>query len=317
MKTLMLCMICSCTALASVNIPLEPGAEPPALLSETGILTSEMLDYKIIQPLWVDFAVKQRRIFIPEGAKIHFSPTADYKFPVGTVFVKHFQMEVSKDVFRNIETRVLIRKNGDAPENWVGYTYQWDGADAKLVDAGSNPEVTLQIDETAVGGARLQKFKIPSRTQCLQCHNESVGFVRSFVTRQLNQNGQLELFAQKGIFAQQLEPSSHYEKLAAVTDESADLGLRARSYADVNCAHCHNPSDAAMCSFTGLDFRFAQFSPEALVESGHLVKGDKANSEIFQRMSSVRTGMRMPFIGTTLRDEAALDTIGRWIDSLH
>ena len=46
-------------------------------------------------------------------------------------------------------------------------------------------------------------------------------------------------------------------------------------------------------------------------------KGSKENSAIFQRMSSVQQGIRMPFIGTSLRDEPALTVVGKWIDSLH
>jgi hypothetical protein len=226
-------------------------------------------------------------------------------------------MEVSKNKFQNIETRILVRKTGEAPENWVGYTYQWDGNDAKLVTGRISPEVVIEVDATAEGGARSQKFRIPSRSQCLQCHNDSVGFVRSFNTRQLNRDGQIDSLSERGIFTSTPWPSAFYEKLAAITDETADLELRTRSYLDVNCSHCHNPSGSAPCSFTGLDFRFDHFQPDMLVASGHLVKGDKAASEIFVRMSSEQRGQRMPFIGTSMRDEAALSTVGRWIDSLH
>ena len=91
-------------------------------------------------------------------------------------------METSRQVYKNIETRVLVRKTGAATENWVGYTYQWDGADAKLVDSFASPSVNLTIDASAEGGARKQAFQIPSRNDCLICHNSSVGFVRESVT---------------------------------------------------------------------------------------------------------------------------------------
>lgn len=304
-------------AFCTVNIPLDPLVDPPALLSETGVLGEGLLDYQIIQPLWVDFAAKRRRMFLPIGTKIQFSATDSYKFPVGSIFVKHFQMEVSKNVFQNIETRILVRKTGEQPENWVGYTYHWEGSDARLVDGRSSPEVILNIDATAVGGARTQKFKIPSRRQCLQCHNESVGFVRSFVTRQLNTGAQLDELSHAGIFTEKLLPSDSYERYFSIDDSSADAEMRVKSYLDVNCAHCHNPGPKALCNFTGMDFRYDHFSTEALIESGHLEKGSKANSAIFQRMSSVQPGIRMPFIGTSLRDEPALTIVGGWIDSLH
>ena len=305
----------------AINIPLDPATDPPLLLSETGVLDEGPLDYQIIQPLWVDFAAKRRRIFLPPGTQVVFSPTENYSFPVGTVFVKHFQMEISKNVFQNIETRVLVRKTGALAENWVGYTYQWDGNDARLVDGRSNPEVILNIDNTAAGGARTQKFKIPNRRQCLQCHNESVGFVRSFLTRQLNTGQQLESLNRMGIFTEPLLPADNYEKFFKIDEQSGkldvDLEKRVKAYLDVNCSHCHNPGPSALCNFTGMDFRFDHFSSEDLVASGHLEKGNKESSAIFQRMSSVQNGIRMPFIGTALRDEAALSTVGSWIESLH
>lgn len=304
-------------AFCTVNIPLDPLVEPPALLSETGVLDEGPLDYRIIQPLWVDFAAKRRRIFLPPGTQIQFSATDNYKFPVGTVFVKHFQMEVSKDVFQNIETRILVRKTGEQPEKWVGYTYQWEGSEAHLVDGRGTPEIILNIDETAAGGARTQKFKIPSRRQCLQCHNESVGFVRSFITRQLNSGTQLDELNHAGLFSEKLLPADYYEKYFNIADTNADPEVRVKSYLDVNCAHCHNPGPAALCNFTGIDFRFDHFNIASLVESGHLEKGSKESSAIFQRMSSVKPGFRMPFFGSSLRDDTALSIVGGWIDSLH
>ena len=303
--------------LGAVNIPLDPAVEPPGLLSETGVLGEGPLDYFIVQPLWVDFAAKKRRLFLPPGTQIQFSATENYKFPVGTVLVKHFQMEVSHNVFQNIETRILVRKTGELPENWVGYTYKWEGDDARLVDGRSAPEVVLNIDATAAGGERIQKFKIPSRRQCLQCHNESVGFVRSFLTRQLNTGAQLDELNHAGIFSEPLLTSDHYEKFFNIEDQSAVLENRVKSYLDVNCSHCHNPGPTAMCNFTGMDFRFDHFSVESVVASGHLEKGSKENSALFQRMSSVQPGIRMPFVGTSLRDEAALFGVGAWIDGLH
>lgn len=305
------------SAQASIHIPIEPGVEPPMLLSQTGVLTEPLFDYEIIQPLWVDFAHKKRRLFLPAGAKIQFSPIGPYKFPVGTVLVKHFQMEISENIFRNIETRILVRKTGVDPENWVGYTYQWSGEDAKLVDSTASPEVIIDIDSTAAGGARTQKFRIPSRQQCLSCHNESVGFVRSVMTRQLNRDNQLEQMNTREMFHTDIGDSAQYDKFVAISDITASLELKTKTYLDVNCSHCHNPHESAPCNFTGIDFRFDMFNPEALVESGHLRKGVKDNSEIYVRMNSLEPRRRMPFIGSNMKDEVALDVVGKWIESLH
>jgi hypothetical protein len=310
------------------NIPLT-GTEPPKLLSNTGIYqnpvsqlrpTDDFRSYEINQPLWVDFAQKQRMVYIPGGKQIVFSRDGAFGFPVGTVVVKHFRMEISKGVFQNLETRVLVRKEGETAQNWVGYTYKWEGNDASLVDEDSSPEVILSIAETALGGAREQVFKIPNRRQCLQCHNASVGYLGSLETRQLNRiasgTNQLETWGKAGLFDREIGPIEELEKYAAVEDELEPLEKRVKSYLAVNCSHCHNPRPEAMCNFTGLDLRFTSFSLEALVNSGHVVRGSRAGSELFNRMNSAQSGYRMPFIGSKLKDEHALTVLGRWIESL-
>lgn len=315
---------------ATPNIPLQLDVEPPALLSETGLYSGNVAElkpaeglrtYEINQSLFVDHAQKKRMFYLPENRQIGFSPDKPYTFPVGMILVKHFQMETSKGIFQNLETRVLVRKEGEDQQNWVGYTYEWSGSDARLVSARASPEVSLTIDETAVGGARQQIFKIPNRRQCLMCHNSSVGYVRSMETMQLhrlNNSGanQLAEFNQAGIFNGNIGNLINFDRFADISDESEPLEKRVKSYIAVNCSHCHNPDPGAFCNFVGLDLRFDSFNASQLVQSGHLVRGSRESSSIFTRMDSLRPGMRMPFIGTQLKDESALDVIGRWIDSL-
>lgn len=319
------------TALANtlINIPLQKDVEPPALLSNTGIFqgnivnlepNAELLAYDINQALWVDYAKKQRYLYLPPNEKIIFSKDQAWAFPVGTILVKHFRMETSFQIYQNIETRILVRKEGQETQNWVGYTYRWTGEDAVLVDGRASPEVLLTVDVTADGGARVQNFKIPNRRMCLQCHNSSVGFVRSVNTEQINREysgtNQLVNWNQHSIFDKDIGTIDNFIKFSDLKDLAASPEEKVKTYLDVNCSHCHNPDPAAMCSFTGLDFRYGHFNIEDLVSSGHLVKGSKADSMIYQRMSSEVVGIRMPFIGSKLKDTLALDTIGTWIDSL-
>ncbi len=316
---LLLCQL----SFAAPNISLEPGVEPPELLSQLNLVPGQngLRSYEIVQPLWVDFAQKERSVYIPELQKVKFSPTEAYVFPVGAVLVKDFKMEVSKGVFQNIETRVLVRKkdSADSP-NWIGYTYRWDGADAHLVPDQESPDVQLSVDATAPGGAREQVFTIPSRKQCLSCHNATVGYVRSFRTHQLNRlvNGVNQLAQLNGekLFDQDIGEVAQYEKFSALTDQSTTLAERSRSYLSVNCSHCHNPDPGALCSYTGYDFRYNSFSLPAVIAKGGIVPGVSADSEIFKRMSSEIVGYRMPFFGTYLRDEGALSVLKDWIDGL-
>ena len=327
---ILFCMLAAVHALAAPNIPLEERMEPPMLLSETALFQSpvanlvpsvELRSFEINQPLWVDHAKKQRYLYLPVGQKVVFSPTEAYVFPVGTILVKHFRMETARNIFQNLETRVLVRKKDVAnKENWVGYTYRWDGNDARLVADRENPVLKLTIDGTAAGGARNQDFKIPNRRQCLTCHNASVGYVRSFLTGQLNRlvgnAQQLESLSRAGLFDHELGSARQYESFVPIADLTHSLESRVKTYLAVNCAHCHNPDPQASCNFVGLDFRFASFKTADLLKSGHIVPGNKNGSEIFRRMNSVKPGERMPFIGSALRDESALQAFGEWIDGL-
>jgi uncharacterized repeat protein (TIGR03806 family) len=326
---LLFLLLASQTALGDISIPLQAGVDPPKLLSETGLFrnpvaglepVAELRPYQINQPLWVDYAQKQRWIHLPAGQKIGFSATGPWKFPVGTVLVKHFWLEVSQGRFRDLETRVLVRKEGEATENWAGYSYQWEGSDARLVPDLVSPKLEIAVDASAPGGARNQLYTIPSRRQCLQCHHASVGSVRSVRTHQLNRvvDGANQLDAWNGLrlFGDDIGPAAAYDAFPELRDEKVPPEKRARSYLDVNCAHCHNPDPAAFCSFTGMDLRFEQLSAKALADLGYLVAGAKDQSELFLRMESEQPGYRMPFIGTALRDPLALDVVGRWIDGL-
>jgi uncharacterized repeat protein (TIGR03806 family) len=311
-----------------INIPLEGGVEPPARLSATGLFEGKVADlqpaaslrlYEINQPLWVDFAQKQRWIHLPEGTKITFSAKEAFGFPVGTILVKHFRMETSRNVFQNLETRVLVKKTGE--NNWVGYTYQWEGEDARLVGDRASPNITLQVDSTAFGGARTQVFKIPNRNQCLQCHHSSVGYARSVIAPQLNrrieQGNQLEEWNKQGLFDRDIGAAAQYEAYAPIGSVAVALEERVKAYLAVNCAHCHNPDPKAICSFTGLDFRYDTFKSADLVASGHLVPGKKTESSLYQRMISVTPGIRMPYIGSVIPDEQAVAAVGEWIDGLQ
>src|SRR5581483_4018309 len=49
-----------------------------------------VVPYEVISPLFADYAAKRRFIYVPEGAKIGYSPTEKWSFPVGTILVKTF-----------------------------------------------------------------------------------------------------------------------------------------------------------------------------------------------------------------------------------
>src|SRR6202012_212726 len=101
-------------------------------------------------------------------------------------------------------------------------------------------------------GARIQKLFFPGRQDCLTCHTPVSGGVLGVNTRQLNgdfkyPNGvtdnQLRALNHIRVFDSALDENEipQFEKLVSVTNISAPLELRARSYFDSNCAQCHRP----------------------------------------------------------------------------
>ena len=112
MRWLILAFLLNChTGIAGINIPLQQNMEPPSLLTETGLFvgpiadlqpSSELRPYQVNQSLWTDFADKQRWIYLPAGQMVGFDATEFWRFPVGTILVKHFRMEISKQRYQNI-----------------------------------------------------------------------------------------------------------------------------------------------------------------------------------------------------------------------
>ena len=78
-----------------------------------------MIPFGVNTPLWSDHAIKTRWLSVPTGQTIAFAPTGSWTFPGGTVFVKHFSMDLDEanpgTNIRRLETRVLVsaRKMGE------------------------------------------------------------------------------------------------------------------------------------------------------------------------------------------------------------
>src|SRR6202040_3613131 len=84
----------------------KSGTSPlPRLLSQTGAFAgtpnlrpaADLIPYDIIFPFWSDGATKSRWMAPPTDVfaasnKIAFATTGEWKFPKGTVFVKHFEL---------------------------------------------------------------------------------------------------------------------------------------------------------------------------------------------------------------------------------
>ncbi|MEM7231648.1 MAG: PQQ-dependent sugar dehydrogenase, partial [Planctomycetota bacterium] len=316
------------------------GAPIPTTLSQTGafsdtanlVASSELVSYKVASPLWSDAAGKKRWLGVPDGTQIDFTPTGEWDFPAGTVFVKHFDLEVDEvlGTRRRLETRLIVRQ----PTGGVyGVTYKWrpDESDADLLTAGLDEDITI----TTATGTRVQTWHYPSMSECLTCHNASAGHVLGVKTRQLNcdldypsavTDNQLRTLNHIGYFSPALNEGDipTYDALVSLDETGSPLEHRARSYIDANCAHCHRPGQVQAF----FDARFdTPLASQGLVEgtigndfgfdNAVVIKPqDKWRSIFYFRDASLEPSIKMPPLAKNVIDQQWIDTLGQWIDSL-
>ena len=242
-------------------------SDPVSPLSQLGVFTNlttltpapGLHAYTVNSPLWSDGAVKKRWLGVPNDGthntpaeQIVFSPTNEWKFPAGTVFVKHFDLplnDTNPAVTQRLETRLLVV---DQNAGVYGLTYKWrtNGLDADLLTTGTNANYFL----TGAGGIlRTQTWSFPSRQDCLVCHNANAGYVLGVKTHQMNcpttypetgtTDNQLRALGNIGVLGTNYSEAQlpGYLKSYAVTNTSVSLELRVRSYMDANCSQCHRP----------------------------------------------------------------------------
>ena len=329
----------------TAHVPADPADLPPRL-SQLGLFAdlstlepaAGVVPYSVASPLWSDGAAKRRWVVLPGESAVGFDPAEPWSFPAGTVFVKHFEVGTPP---RRLETRVM-RADGDG-SGW-GATYRWgdDPAEAALVPAAGSTET---VNFSADGRASSLPWTYPSRTDCLRCHTANAGFTLGVVARQLHGpldhaspgdffadaagggRRQLDRWRDAGLF--DVPPSdaalAAAPRLADPHDASADLGRRARSYLDANCAMCHRPGGARGAfdlrattppAESGL-IGATPYSADLGVEgAAAVVPGVPTKSTVSLRMHRRGGPFAMPPLATAVPDAAALAVVDAWIKSL-
>lgn len=308
----------------------------PATLADTGAfedlatLTPQLgiESYEINTPFWSDHAIKKRWFSIPGTEEtIGFHPHDLWVFPQGSVWIKHFDLEMIRgepSSIRRLETRFLIKRE----KGIYGLTYRWNEAqeNAFLVDeSGFEETLTIKVGEQTID----QVWRYPSRSECLACHTPSAGLALGFNTAQLNrpvarggaESSQLAWLESAGYF--DIAPSSMkaLPSMTALDNPSASLTHKVKSYLASNCSQCHRPGGEALGRW---DARYETPVLETGLLNGHVVRdegqadrrliipGDVELSEIYQRISDGGT-RRMPPVGSHVLDEEGVDLIKRWI----
>jgi uncharacterized repeat protein (TIGR03806 family) len=340
-----------------VVIDTSTAAMPPATLSSFRFFYWEdgrfqynerVVPYELNTPLFSDYSLKDRAIYVPEGSKIVYAPTAAFELPVGSAIIKSFSFAPDlrqPDVDRKIiETRVMIHY----ATGWRTYPYLWraDRSDADYFARGETITTTFIDPE---GDTRTANYLVPQRNQCLSCHQLIDPIDGTYVTpigikaRHLHRDheydgvtvNQLQHLADLGM----LDGLPSLDQITAATDLrtiSSTIGLTfpilekaARDYLDTNCAHCHNPAGVQgitsrlYLNFDNTDlFNLGYCKEPGSAGSGaggrryDIVPGHPDDSILNFRLESERVGEMMPLIGRSVADNLGTRLVRGWVGAL-
>ena len=265
-------------------VTLHAADAPPERLSDWGVvmangndfeLNDGVIPYELNTPLFTDYALKLRTVWIPPGESAQYTTSGAMEFPVGTIISKTFHYaqaghaddsglavlktseestldddgRLNLDEYVLIETRLLVRyENG-----WQAFPYVWNSAqtDATLEIAGDTRRISLRDDAAA------QEFiyVVPDANQCAGCHvtdhtakqlqpiGPSAWQLNRTYTWWQNDSSQLQNWSSRGM----LQGFGGDAPAGVRWSDPGDATLEqvARAYLDSNCAHCHNPAGAA------------------------------------------------------------------------
>ena len=311
-----------------------PAPLPPTL-SATGLFApgtpstvrADVIAFSPQYPLWSDGTRKRRWIALPPGMAIDASQPDAWVFPPGTRLWKEFAFE------RRIETR-YVERLADGRWRFASYVWRADGSDADLAPDGGAV--------VAAAGAPGGRYAVPSRTDCLACHEGAEVPVLGFSALQLSPDrdplaphaeparsdvADLRSLAARGLLAN-LPPA-----LLATPpriDARSPVERAALGYLHGNCGHCHNAAGA----LDGLEMVLAQqadpqarsveqtlqsllghssrFRPQGAAAAQRIAR-DGATHMLTLRMKSASPLARMPPLGVQVIDEEGVALVERWI----
>jgi hypothetical protein len=193
---------------------------------------------------------------------------------------------------------------------------------------GSQPD---GLDE-AVGS---QTWHYPTRAECLSCHTAAANFVLGPKTRQLNgtfaypggaTDNQLRTWSYLQMFSNPPAEGSiaGLTKMVSVSDGTATLETRVRSYLDSNCSQCHRPGgvdaywDARFDTAIGSQGIIDGAVKNTLgVVGAEVVRPQSLSQSLMHvRMNSVDNTIKMPPLARNVIDTNAVSVLASWIGSL-
>jgi uncharacterized repeat protein (TIGR03806 family) len=344
-------LILASAALAALAVPARAvsdpailGPTPPRQLSEFGFFedpreqapASGVVPFRLATPLFSDGAEKFRFVYVPNGQAAAYNAVEAFDFPVGTALVKTFAFPADyrkpAEKLRLIETRVLLHH----ADGWSAWAYLWNDqqTDATLKIAGAK----VSISSIGTDGAPLSfDYSVPNKNQCKACHAFN-GKITPLGPKARNLNidyayargteNQLVHWRTAGLLTGVPE-AAEIPAAADWRDETTTLEKRARTWLDVNCAHCHRAEGPA--SNTGLFLTYGENVPvrygvlkrPAAAGRGSgdrefdIVPGEPDRSIVTYRVESTVPGVMMPELGRHIADPDAVKLLADWIASLR
>lgn len=348
--SLLMAMVCMVFLLSQTSPSRAVSAEailaaaPPKLFSEFGFFddlkaqkpAAGVIPFQLSTPLFSDGALKYRFVHVPDGRAALYHDTEAFDFPDGTALIKTFAFpadyrEPEKNI-RLIETRVLLRHS----DGWRASAYLWNAeqTDAVLKIAGAKVEIaTIAAD----GSPLAFTYSVPNKNQCKACHAFNGEIVplgpkarnlnRDLVYKSGTEN-QLAYWTEAGILAGAPLPKDA-PAVPDWHDASAAVDTRARTWLDVNCAHCHRMEGPA--SNSGLWLTFGEKDSVKIgvmkrpVAAGKgsgdrqfdILPGDPDGSILPYRVESTEPGVMMPELGRHIADPEAVVLLRAWIAQMR
>jgi mono/diheme cytochrome c family protein len=319
------------------------GQPLPETLADTGVFDDlqsltpapGFVPYSLNQSFWSDDAVKRRWFCLPETNQTFAVSIQDaWIAPPGAVWVKHFDIDTvvgDPGTRRRLETRLLVRNTRGV----YGVTYRWEGPNsATLVpEQGADEFLVRERPAKPFRQSFTQKWRYPSRAECLVCHTPQAGYSLGFKTAQLNcevdlggiRTNQLSALAAAGYLDSPLPRPRDLPALAHPADTRYSLEWRVRSYLEANCASCHRPGGTALGHW---DARTVTPTALAGLINGPLINargdannrviapGDSPHSVLLQRMGSRGAG-QMPPLGSSIPDPVGVELLQEWIRAIQ
>jgi uncharacterized repeat protein (TIGR03806 family) len=296
-----------------------------------------VIPYDLNTPLFSDYAYKKRFIAVPDGKTIAYNDTVSFEMPIGTKIIKtfYYPFDERKPEKGNLlmETRLLIHEE----DGWTALPYIWNDeqTDAYLSLAGDLKPITWVNKK---GKKQKLDYLIPNKNQCKGCHirgkeMKPIGPAARHLNKDYNYNdglsNQLKYWKAQGILANLPADFTAIPQNALWEDLSSTLDLRARSWLDINCGHCHSSQGPANTSGLFLDihqtdpYKFGILKPPVAAGRGSgdraydIVPGKPDQSILVYRMEENDPGIRMPEIGRTIAHKEGLQLIKDWIKEME